>query len=187
MNAAVRSLALCLLMIFMCTVCSSQTTGSPVVTTDAPGPDEHTMIPYKDGLTTYYCFARQVQFPASTITQSGISNAASAVVAATAHGLHADASPLVSFTGGTGNWTAVNAQFKATIIDANSFSIPLNSTSLGAVTGTVVVTTQAPRLTSRGWRVLKIVVDASGETQSKMWATGGYGNACSDRATLSYQ
>lgn len=77
-------------------------------------------------------------------------------------------------TVGGGTWTA-------TIIDANTFSIPVNSVSLGALAGTVIATTTAPRTTQAVWSVQKHVYDGS---NNRIWS-GFVGGSPSERNTCS--
>jgi len=165
----------------------AQQIGTPVLVSDAPGYDGHTKYAYVSGQSTYICFARPAQTVA-TVTYTSISNAASAVVTVSGgHGFHLDSTPLVTLSGGTGSWAIFNGEYKATILSSTTFSIPANTTSAGAISGTVVLKTRAPRTNQNIWMVLKITNSASDDFQSSIWATNGYGNACDNRATLSYQ
>jgi hypothetical protein len=156
----------------------------PVTLSDAFIPDYTSLFYTPSSSVTYACYAKTSSAPTSTITVSGVSNANPGVVTATGHGLHVDMNPEITISGGTGGWAAVNGTHRATIINANSFSIPVNTSSLGAVTGTLVFTTKAPRTNQKIWLVMKVMKDASGNVSSRLWATGGYSNACDDRATL---
>lgn len=164
---------------------SPNPTGQAVAVNEAPLAELWTVPIYVSGNDTYLCYAKQVSNQ-STIIQSAISNASSAVITATGHGIHSKQSPLVTISGGTGNWAALNGTWKATYVDANSFSVAVNSTSFGAVTGTVVITTRAPLLTSPIWGVYKSSTDGTNPVMN-IWAAGGYSNKCSDYATLAYQ
>ncbi len=48
---------------------------------------------------------------------------------------------VIKISGGTGSWTAINGTFTVTVTAANKFSIPVDSTSFGALSGTPVVNT----------------------------------------------
>jgi uncharacterized protein (TIGR03437 family) len=74
--------------------------------------------------------------PGTTITAA--TNANPIVFTAANHGLTNNES--VNITGATGNWTPIDGTFYVTVIDANTFSIPLDSTAFGPLTGTVAVT-----------------------------------------------
>jgi hypothetical protein len=125
---------------------------------------------------------------ATTIAHSSITTgAASIVTVAGGHGLHINTSPQVTIKGATLTWAGLNGTFKVTVLDSTSFSVPFNSSALGAVTGTVVMTTTAPRTSSPIWAVTKITTDAVGNPLSDLWANGGWANVCDNRTILSYQ
>lgn len=121
----------------------------------------------------YMCQAKSVHMQESSVVVaiSAASNAAAAVLTSTGHGLYASALPLVTISGGTGNWAAANGTRTATIVDANTFSIPVNSTGFGALTGTLVFTTQSPRTTRPLWAVWKGVYTSNNLTWSG-WVGG---------------
>ncbi len=159
----------------------------PITTrSDGPAGDWHSKRYYAPTSTTFYiCYARPVR---STVAQTGISNAASAVFTVSGgHGLSLYSVPVMTITGGTGLWVGVNGVYQATIIDSTTFSIPVDSTLFSTITGTVVVTTTAPRENQPIWSVKKIQSDSSGNPLAELWAVGGASNVCSSPATLSYQ
>jgi hypothetical protein len=176
-----------ILVLFLATIASfAQPSGTPVIVSDGPPVEFFTRYVYTSGTATFVCAANH-QNENSTITQSGISNAAAAVVSATSHGLHPEANPTVTVSGGTGSWAALNGTWTATYINSNSFSLPVNTTAFGAVAGTIVIKTNAPRTSRPVWVVQKAVNDTASGRQSSMTAVGGFRNVCDDRATLSYQ
>lgn len=142
----------------------------------------------------------------SVVTVSAISNASPASFTATAHGFGdfathgATMTPTVKVAGLTGNWTPLNGVWKAIITTANAFTIAVDSTSFGAVTGTVAVTTLAPRWNLPVWSIWGAVY-TSGNLLFSGWASapGGAGatnltagstggnKTCSSRTTYSYQ
>lgn len=67
---------------------------------------------------------------------SAATNANPVVFTAAGHGLVSGASVIIS--GFTGDWTPCNGTFTATVITANTFSIVVNSTAFGAMTGSPV-------------------------------------------------
>jgi hypothetical protein len=160
--------------------------GTRVVNTDGPPFDRYTKIYSTVGNTLYVCWAKATA-PVTSVAFTSISAANPAVFASSGHGFDLNTNPTVTISGGTGSWAAINGTRSVTVIDANSFSIAVDTTGFGAVTGTVVVTTGAPRLQNKIWQVRKIVSDVSGNPVADMWAVGGYDNACSNRTTLSYQ
>ena len=137
----------------------------------------------------YICFARslvQSRSANAPLTISAASNAAAVVFTSTGHGFPIPTQlvvrPTITIKGGTGNWTAINHTFTATIIDANSFSIPVDSTAFGALTGTITFTTTAPRLNFAEWAVELFTYDASHNNLGSVWLGGNTGLAqkCSD-------
>src|SRR5579872_3336445 len=158
---------------------------------------------YSGSNLIYSCTALAIQ-PSSAITVSAVSNASPASFTATAHGLDfpgaATTSPVVSISGGTGAWAAINGSWVATIITANAFTIPVDSTSFGALTVTLVVTTQAPKGTAPVWQVKNYVYSGSNLIFSGTgFAPAGVGSGgsggpssvmnqiCANRTALSYQ
>lgn len=165
-------------------------------------------LPYTSGGNLIYlCVAKSNQGRISTITVSGASNANPVSFTATAHGmgdyanLGATVTPIVKITGGTGNWTAINGTWTATPTSANAFTIPVDSSAFGALTGTLVVTTLSPIHTNPVWSIFKMTYDGSNNWTGQGWAQrpGGAGATslnggstgtsfrCSERATLAYQ
>lgn len=67
---------------------------------------------------------------------SAVSNAATVALTSATHGLLTGNT--VTISGGTGNWVALNGTWTITRTDANNFTVPLNSTALGAKAGTIV-------------------------------------------------
>lgn len=80
-------------------------------------------------------FTGAVLLPAGVAIASA-TNATPVVFTRAAHGLTTGA--LVYITGFTGNWTPANATFAVTVLSANTFSVVLDSTGFGAVTGTPI-------------------------------------------------
>lgn len=75
---------------------------------------------------------------ASAITAA--SNAAAASLTSTAHGLQTGNS--VTISGATGSWTPINDTFSVTRTGADTFTIPVDSTTFGALTGSPVIGAQ---------------------------------------------
>lgn len=164
----------------------AQTVGTPVVPSDAVAYDPHTRYVFYSGSDTYVCTARAFQ-PESSVTYSSISNANVAVVTATAHGFHAESKPKVTITGGTGNWAAFNGTHDVTVIDANSFSVPVNTITFGAVTGTIVINSNAARTSQRVWAVQRSRANGSNQVTSAIWASVNGPHICDNRTSLNYQ
>lgn len=157
------------------------------------------------GATSYICSGKSSTV--STITVTAASNASPVSFTATAHNigdygnLGATVTPLVSISGGTGNWTAINGVWTATPTSANAFTILVDSSAFGALTGTLVVKTMSPRHNVAQWSILKIMYDSGGYFSGRGWAQApggagstnlrgsstGYSFKCSDRALLAYE
>ncbi len=169
-----------------------------------------TILFYSGSNLTYVCTAKSTQPTAKTITVTAASNANPVSFSAAAHGLFYASTgpvlPVVRISGGTANWTVINGNWVATPTGTGTFTIPVDSTSLGALTGTLVVTTLSPRLTDAVWRVETFTYDATPSLIFHGFAVAaagagsvpvvGPGNVgppdqfnqkCSDRATLAYQ
>lgn len=89
---------------------------------------------YNSGAGTYTNFTLGMNL--SSITISAATNANPVVFTSNSHGLSTGDG--ITISGGTGNWTAVNGSWTITVTGANTFSIPVDSTAFGAVTGTLV-------------------------------------------------
>jgi hypothetical protein len=114
---------------------------------------------------------------------SAVSKATAAVITSTGHGLPISSRPQITISGATGTgWTAINGNFTATVIDADTFSIPVDSSAFGTLGGTVVFLTTAPRLTVAEWSVKRLVYDASSNLIWSGWQSGtrAYNQKCSD-------
>ncbi len=134
---------------------------TPVSISQAPASLGYQVISVYSGTNlTYKCIARSNQIRSRTITVSAASNANPVSFTATGHGLDyqsgATTTPVVKITGGTGNWTVINGVWVATPTSANAFTIAVDSTSLGALTGTLVVTTLAPSISDAVWSIHKL-------------------------------
>lgn len=179
---------------------------TPVALSQAPGPLGYQQISVYSGTNLIYqCIARSSQIRVRTVTVSAASNASPVSFTATGHGFDyqggATTTPVVKITGGTGNWTAINGVWLATPTSANAFTIAVDSTSFGALAGTLVVTTLAPSITDGVWSIQKSIYDGSNNLIWTGWAAnaGGAGAtdlkagatafnfACASRTTYSYQ
>jgi uncharacterized protein (TIGR03437 family) len=73
----------------------------------------------------------------SGLTISSATNAAPVVFTSTDHKL--STGQTVTISGATGSWTPVNGSFGVTVVDADTFSIAVDSTNFGALSGTLSV------------------------------------------------
>lgn len=157
-------------------------------------------------LPAYICTAASKSV-LSTVTVSAASNANPVSLTATSHNLGdftnlgATVNPIIKVTGYTGNWAPLNGVWAATITSASAFTLPVDSTTFGAVTGTPAFTTYNPRLNNPVWSIEHFLYDTNNLFITSVWAgnppgagtkdlisssTGG-SFACSSRATLAYQ
>jgi hypothetical protein len=128
--------------------------GPEVTISQLPAPNPGEIIyGYSGSNLIYACYSKSAWQLSGPISISAATNANPVVFTSTGHGFNVNALPIVVIAGGTGNWTAVNGSFTATIIDANTFSIPVNSTAFGALTGTLTFQTTAPRTNQKQWAV----------------------------------
>jgi len=132
-----------------------------------------TVIGYSGTNPVYICKAQSLQPASAAISIASATNANPVVFTVTAgHGFSTSIKPIVTISGGTGSWAAVNGSSTATVINATTFSIAVDSTGFGAVTGTLTYTSRAPLLTSAIWSVQFLVYDGSNNVISTSWAGG---------------
>lgn len=137
------------------------------------------------------CVSRSYEGPNSPrsrikVSISAATNANPVVLTSTGHGFPTSSRPSVTISGGTGSWTAINlTNTTATVIDANTFSIAVDSTAFGALAGTITFTTTAARTTVAEWAVQKFAYDVSNNLIWSGWLTGssGYASKCSDASS----
>jgi hypothetical protein len=89
---------------------------------------------YNSGAGTYTNFTLGMTLSNVTITAASNTNPVS--LTSNAHGLSTGDG--ITISGGTGNWTAINGSWTITVTGANTFTIPVDSTAFGALTGTPV-------------------------------------------------
>ncbi len=114
---------------------------------------------------------------ATSVAISAISKASPGVVTSAGHGFDLYSRPRVTISGATGTgWVSgantVNGTFTATIIDADTFSIPVDTSGNGTLAGTVIFKTTAPRTTMPEWSVLRQAYDGSGFLRTTLWLNG---------------
>jgi hypothetical protein len=134
-----------------------------------------TITHFTGSLPDYVCKARSTQ-DVATITVSAISNANPGVMTATAHGFYFDAGNtgnvqkfVVFISGLTGNWTPLNGIQVVFASSANALTTAVNTTAFGAVTGTPVVSTRAPKATANVWSVSVTAYDSNNNPRMVMW------------------
>lgn len=141
---------------------------------------------------TSLCYARSVDAlrrPNTTVAISAVSNASPAVMTATGHGFALGSRPQVTITGFTVGWLTANGTWTATVVDANTFSIVLDSTAFGALSGTPIFSTTAPRSTVAEWAIRLMKYDASGNLIGQFWMGGNMSlvNLCTSTALSATQ
>jgi len=130
------------------------------------------ILGYSGDNVIYICKALSIQPTSTSVSVASISNASPAVFTVSGgHGFYASSTPKITVSGGTGNWTAVNGVQTATIINSTTFSIPVDSSAFGAVAGTIVYTTRAPRTTDYVWSVQSMSYSAANMIWSG-WSNG---------------
>lgn len=195
-----------LMAIVLCMAAKAQT-GGPIVnpiTGAAPPSASQVIYVYSSNNLVYRCIAPSTTSQ-TTVTVTAASNASAASFTATSHGFDYQSgvtvSPVISIQGATGNWTPINGVWLATISSANAFTIPVDSTTFGALTGTLVVTTVSPRTNQKQWAIQHFVYDGTPNLIWSGWAVnpdgaastnlvGGassYTFACASRANYAYQ
>lgn len=152
------------------------------------GPPEQAWVSVNDygtGSSILYAgLAKSTQQPVN-LTVTSVSKASTAVVTVTAHGIDTD--NIVTVSNGTGSWTGINGAQIITKIDANSFSIAVD-TSLYSGTFAGTISTLAARTSAAQWAIQKFYYSGSNLVRSA-WANGNSApNAIWDnRASLGYE
>lgn len=147
--------------------------GAPMRISLAPVPQALTVIThYTNSNPDYICTALSTQ-DIKPITVSAVSNANTGVMTATAHGFYfatGVTQKIVAFISGlTGNWTPLNGLHVLTPTSANALSTDVNTTTFGAVTGTILVQTRAPASTAKIWAVEVLVYDSNNNPTIVGW------------------
>lgn len=171
-------------------LCACAIAQTPEVSiSQAPGPNPYQVINgYSGSNLIYTCYARTtVPSPGNPFSISAASNANPVSFTSASHGFNANSRPLVTISGGTGNWTAVNGTFTATITGTGTFTIPVDSTGFGALTGTLTFTTSAPQTNQPVWAVKLYAYDASSNPIWVGWLGGNsaFRSKCSDATSTS--
>jgi len=153
-----------------------------------------TLLDYGGGSNLVYRgWAMSAQGRHSTLSPiAAFSQAGPGVMTFTvAHGLNYDtadskatAQPSVAISGGTGNWTAVNGIwiFQPTSATAGTLAsvvggllTQLDTSTFGAVTGTLVVNTLSPRTSDPVWSIQYFVYLSSGAQTWSGWPAQALG------------
>lgn len=146
-----------------------------------PGPATQHSFVYSGSSVIAICEALSVVTTgpraATSVSISAISKASPGIVTSTGHGFDVYSRPRVTISGATGTgWVSgantVNGTFTATVIDADTFSIPVDTSGNGTLAGTVIFKTTAPRKTMPEWSVLRQSYDGSGFLQLTSWLNG---------------
>ncbi len=185
------------ILILACSSVWAQSDGQPVQLSPYPFVRPATTIEFYDGSNRleYLCQAYAAQSPFD-ITISAATNATTGFFTSAGHGMYVanwPYKPKVKIRGGTGNWTAINGDWILIPTSTSQFTLisltgtPFNTSALGALTGTVLVSVMTPRTNANHWFVRKFSYDGSSNNIGVM--TGydsvlGLGSAkCDDRAT----
>lgn len=139
------------------------------------------ILHYTTGNVDYICKAKSIQSTIGTITVSAISNANPGSMTAASHGFYYSATATqkiaVFISGLTGNWTPLNGTHVLTPASTSTLTTDVDTTAFGAVTGTIVVSTRAPKSTATIWSVQSLGVDGSGNTTLVTWEAPATGAA----------
>lgn len=169
-------------------------TGAEVSISQLPPPNNGQIVQgFSGGNPIYICYSKSTWPLGFPVAISAATNANPVVFTSTGHGFNLNSRPNVFIKGGTGSWAAVNTAAGklavATIIDANTFSIPVDSTAFGAVAGSLTFATTAPRLNQLQWAVKLLFYDGSGNTITpSIWLNGSSAigsSKCSDATSVS--
>ena len=143
----------------------------------------------------YICIAPSVVNSTSfTITSATAANPG--VFTASGYGLFVSGArytPTVTIAGATGSWVSANATWVLVPVSSTTFTLAnqttgtaFNTTGFGALTGTVIASTTAPRTNIGNWTIRSITLDGSSRMINAVQAftsAGGYTrNICDDRA-----
>ena len=192
------------LVLFFATTALFAQQGQPVNQSAGPPPQATQQLNDFSGTKMLYsCIALSDQGRDQTLPATSSATNANPVefTLASAHGigdftnLGATVSPVVTISGGTGNWEAVNGTWVATVTATTKITIPVDSTTFGAIAGTIVVTTRSPLFASPVWAIQKLFYNTSDSPIAIMWlasataraSSTSYDKACSLRATYAAQ
>ncbi len=73
-----------------------------------------------------------------TTAITAATNASSAILTSAGHGLLIGSTPKLTVSGATGSWAPINGTHQVTVLDANTFSMSVDSTGFGSLTGSPV-------------------------------------------------
>lgn len=149
-------------------------------------------------LLEYQCASRNQS--KSTLTITNATAATPGVFTIVGHGFYvatASIRPKVIIQGATGDWAVVNGTWLLVPVDADTFTLTNPSTGVsldtlgigGAISGTVTLTTRAPRINEGVWTIFRVLYNGSLMT-SKQWAYSNEsieGNRCDQRAAATIE
>ncbi len=116
---------------------------------------------------------------------SAATNTNPVIFTAPNHGLGANGIQKLTIYGATGNWAPVNGTYTVTVIDANTFSIPVNAMGFGAVTGTPAGDYDSPLGTGLEWQCVEFVRRYYHQIYNVPTSNSNLGNASSWYANYS--
>lgn len=157
---------------------------------------------YSGGNLQYLCQAKSVS-PNTSFTITSATAASPSVFTFTGHGFEValgEYTPRITISGATTTWAALNGDWLLSSQGANTFTLQspvtgasFDGTGLGALSGTVVLNTTAPRLTASYWSIRRFTYDGSNNQTSTQLAFGTLGarglfsNSCSNRTSAAIE
>lgn len=152
--------------------------------TGPPQTPLQTLFFYSGSNLAYICYSKSLT-TTTTLTIASATAASPGVFTSTAHGFYTTSGssrPRVTISGATLLWASLNSDWLLTPVDADTFTLAnpttgtnLNSTGFGALTGTVILSTQAPRTSQYQWAIRRLLYDGSSNLISTQWSFGDAG------------
>ncbi len=160
--------------------------GPTVVPTEGPANTAYQYVSVVSGTNIVaMCYAKSTDplRVANVISISAGSNASPVVLTSVGHGFSVYALPKVTIAGATGGWAGINGTWTATPLDADTFTIPVNSSAFPVgILGTVTFTTTAPRTNVKEWGVERLIYNGSNVFVWRGWLNGAVRDSKCDDA-----
>lgn len=162
-------------------------TGPTISVTFGPPNSAYTqLLDYQSGVSPIYQgLAKSRRMTPKLLVVTSVTAAAAAVVTIASHGLTSGNSVIIS--GATGDWAGLNGTQVITVINSNSFSVPVNSSAY-ASSFNGIMQTYAPQTSQPIWAIQKFVYSGT-SLVSILNCQGQSGEAFiwDNRTSLQYQ